>query len=456
MKMQVKIATLLLFVFGVSLLFSQDTIPTAVTPMNNTGDLPYSTTIGTDIEHIDLSSGNLIVTIPFASVPGRKMSFDFGIRFDARFWTYHSVPSGSGVAWNPEMRNWLTTNTIGWTPTQGYLTYSQSSLQKLCAQQEPAGFRDLCNENEVAGDLWNSYIFTDRQGVKHSLPVTREIGTSDVGSYDASRYLMPTPDMDGYFAQLRIGPFPNVQAPDGTSYYPGGVSGGASQPVQHLYFEDFASESDLRGNTQTIAPGGTDSIGRTLVTQQSSANQIIYTIHDSNGTPQSYIVNLEPIAISTQFDGIPAEYSATRQTVSSIILPNLQSYSFQYDSFGDITQIVMPDGATVNYQWETTINSSIGVLRSVTQRTVVHDGRSDAWNMSYGFVNSVPETVTVTNPPDSAGIEAQTIYSYDINQHLLQIQYLASPGGKLLLQYNLTWDKSTTQLDLWPSNLLVL
>ena len=62
-----------------------DPVPAAITPQNNTGDLPYSTTVGSEVEHVELASGNLIVLIPFASVLGRKMSFDYGIRFDAGF-----------------------------------------------------------------------------------------------------------------------------------------------------------------------------------------------------------------------------------------------------------------------------------------------------------------------------------------------------------------------------------
>src|ERR1700743_3308656 len=86
-------------------LTAQDSIPPAITPMNNTGDLPYSTSVGSGTEHVELSSGNLIVNIPFIGVPGRKMSFDFGIRYDARFWVT-DTDHNNAMFWNPEQRNW--------------------------------------------------------------------------------------------------------------------------------------------------------------------------------------------------------------------------------------------------------------------------------------------------------------------------------------------------------------
>ncbi len=50
---------------------AQDETPTAVTVQNRTGDLPFSQTVGTGAEHVDIGSGNLIVDIPIISTPGR-------------------------------------------------------------------------------------------------------------------------------------------------------------------------------------------------------------------------------------------------------------------------------------------------------------------------------------------------------------------------------------------------
>src|SRR5947209_15005847 len=66
---------------------AQDETPTAVTVQNRTGDLPFSQTVGTGVEHVDIGSGNLIVDFPIISLPGRHMPFNYGLRYNALFWT---------------------------------------------------------------------------------------------------------------------------------------------------------------------------------------------------------------------------------------------------------------------------------------------------------------------------------------------------------------------------------
>jgi hypothetical protein len=65
---------------------AQDETPTTVTVQNRSGDLPFSSSIGIDIEHVDVGSGNLILHIPLAPVKGRGMDFNFGLNYDARYW----------------------------------------------------------------------------------------------------------------------------------------------------------------------------------------------------------------------------------------------------------------------------------------------------------------------------------------------------------------------------------
>ena len=49
-------------------LFAQDETPTKVNVQNRAGDLPFSTSVGTEVEHVDLASGDLVVHIPIAHV----------------------------------------------------------------------------------------------------------------------------------------------------------------------------------------------------------------------------------------------------------------------------------------------------------------------------------------------------------------------------------------------------
>lgn len=97
----------------------QDETPTKVNVQNRIGDLPFSTSIGTDIEHVDAANGNLIVRIPFLSVKGRGLDFNFFYRYDAKFWTVATrtnIFTGNPYQiWNIENRAYAPTyNSLGW------------------------------------------------------------------------------------------------------------------------------------------------------------------------------------------------------------------------------------------------------------------------------------------------------------------------------------------------------
>ena len=112
-------------------LFSQDETPTQVTVQNRTGDLPFSQTVGTGVEHVDIGSGNLIVDVPIISVPGRHMPFNYGLRYNALFWTVATRATSTGQVrfWNIERRPYVggMDQGLGFTPTQPQLSWGVST-----------------------------------------------------------------------------------------------------------------------------------------------------------------------------------------------------------------------------------------------------------------------------------------------------------------------------------------
>src|SRR5438445_4492006 len=127
-------AALIALLFPLSLpCFAQDETPIGVTNQNRSGDLPFSTSIGTDIERVDVSSGNLIVTNPIASIPGRGMSFNFPLRYDARFWVTATRTDGNGhpyQIWNVSQDPWLGSGSagLGWTTNQPSITQANMTV----------------------------------------------------------------------------------------------------------------------------------------------------------------------------------------------------------------------------------------------------------------------------------------------------------------------------------------
>ena len=116
---------------------AQDETPTKVTNQNRTGDLPFSTSVGTDVEHVEVGSGTLIVRIPIASAKGRGgLDFDFLLRYDAHFFVTAQRVYITGqpyLVWNIENRAWFPDlYGAGWetNASRTHLRDAESELQQ--------------------------------------------------------------------------------------------------------------------------------------------------------------------------------------------------------------------------------------------------------------------------------------------------------------------------------------
>src|SRR5689334_15995826 len=162
---------LLLFTLA-PLAFAQDEFPTKVTVQNRSGDLPFASTIGGSIDSVDVVSGNLTINVPIVSVPTRGSSFNFGLRYDARFlFLSDRVVSGHIYrSWKVERRAYTVTNGL-WETNTPRLTFVESP--RSCEQ--PVG----PHGEEFWGDPGTgygtgSYIYHDASGAKHALRVGTE------------------------------------------------------------------------------------------------------------------------------------------------------------------------------------------------------------------------------------------------------------------------------------------
>ena len=166
------------------------------------------------------------------------------------------------------------------------------------------------------------------------------------------------PTRDGWYAGG--GNF-GVTRGDGSKLTAGGTapSGNPAQPPALGFGTGLGTYLDTNGNQKADYPGGLDTLGNTPVSvTQNGSNQLIYTVHDANGNPQTYTVNLVSVPFSTSFHayggyGLATEASGSFMGISSIILPNNQSYQFTYEQngFGGISAVTLPSGATINYTW---------------------------------------------------------------------------------------------------------
>ena len=403
---------------------AQDETPTAVMDQNRSGDLPFSSSVGTDVEHVDIGSGNLVVNIPIVHLRGRGMPFDFALRYNALFWTPGTrTPPGHPTYqfWNIEKRNYLPSvgSVLGWETNQPYTTLVKGSF--YCWPDPNLTY-------------WTGYVFHDSGGGKY--PLALEVGATCDGTGD---FNTANPDLAGagIWAVLS-GHFDSVYLADGTKipYATGGADSlGNVLTLQPNY-------TDANGNQKSEVTGGKDTLGRVIVTTSTGTNQIFYKVYDSNGVLQTYTVNYASMSVVTGFHvtgpyGTILEGSQTVNKLTSLVLPNGKSYSFSYETggYGALTQVTLPTGGYVTYTWAT-FSDKERTYRYVASRTVHVGGQSYTWNFSRqctllnGYCTTIQETVT-----DPLG--NQTVYTIPCQQGVVtEVQvYQGTATGNPLRDY---------------------
>jgi hypothetical protein len=134
---------------------AQGELPTRVTAQNRVGDLPFSTTIGTDIESVDVASGNLSVKIPILSLPGRGMPLQFFLRFNSKI----LVAANRADSMSNPFQIWNVEANSGWQTSSIFHTFAFQQVQ--CIPQLGGG-KSSYDTNQ---------IYTDPSGAKHPLAV---------------------------------------------------------------------------------------------------------------------------------------------------------------------------------------------------------------------------------------------------------------------------------------------
>ena len=447
MKQYTKLRTVLfciLLACSACYLLAQDETPTAVTVQNRSGDLPFSSSVGSGVEHVDLMSGNLTVDIPISQVPGRGLDYNFNLLYDARWLVVatRGGPTNTLQLWNVERRLYVPDNGFGWQTNQPSLTYvshvgdvnSDSAPCTLNQSGPQAAFHRVYNTG--------SFIFSDSSSAKHPLILNKEDGTACVPSYVVNNDKGPDQTGAGLWADnspFGSGP-PTIHLADGTALSPSGCT----LSIADGYLCSYVSATDVHGNQSQFGAGGTDSVGRVNVTQSSATNQIIYSVHDAAGNPRSYTVNYAPFQIATAFnavgfDGPITEYNGTRNAITSVVLPDNTSYTFQYDNYGGLTQLTLPTGAMITYGWST-FGTADGMIRYVSSRTVTVNGVASRWLFARSQVSN-HIVVTMTDPANN-----QSVYtSGDTGAVVGDVKiYNSSATGTPLREYQIAYRPDDT------------
>lgn len=294
-------------------------------------------------------------------------------------------------------------------------------------------------------------MFSDADGAKHALAVRAGGGSCGLEGWEVQDFEGPDQTAAGIWAVMPgPGQTPSIWLADGTQVaWP--VSTGVWSPNPDLNQRQtvLGPYKDSNGNSKTETAGGLDTLGRAIVTQQNGTNQILYKVYDSSGVQRTYTLNFANVSLTTNFNlsgpygPIQEVTGGARLSLSSLILPNGRSYTFQYEpsGYGGITRIDLPSGAYITYTWGTLYTTGVSaeerVHRYVTSRTVHVDGQSYTWNISRIQTSDIYPgeiTTTVTDP-----LGNQSVYVSLQGSVTSAKVYQGSTSGTLLREFTIAY-----------------
>lgn len=320
-------------------------------PNNDTGVHAYETYDGAR-ENINLGSGNVFVSIPLLTLPGRNgLNYSVSLMFNSQSWS----PSLGWV--NKNLGMVLTrTGDVGFHPTAsivlqngarcitGYqLTdenggvHTFSNMRSNCFfPPQPPNINPIPDPNDdvlsepddrgeqINADL-NGCTLTMKNGTWVPLLNSGNSGCPYVGTIGNSSYPQVLTDPNGN--QINLNAFDGT----GSSYTP--VGGG----------DLFPTGTDL------------DTLNRRITYTKNSTTVHTILYEDSSGTQRTITLNVQSFTLSCVFAAPGtnnAQPSGTANVITSAVLPNGLAYVFQYDGCGNLNKIVYPSGGYTRYVFD--------------------------------------------------------------------------------------------------------
>jgi RHS repeat-associated protein len=300
-----------------------------------------------EIETIDAVSGSVSLQIPITSFPPGRAGLTHGIEllYNSRIYTGAFI-SGQFALF--PVHNIDPSDSAGWRYGYQYSVVTDVSQYAGISPCTPgsAALRLIMPDGSshrlygTATDLGSGYYIYYLPGCGTPTALTGTFYTAD------GTYLRVDIDSNSSWT---------LRFPDGRTV--AGPTGGTANTI-----------TDRNGNKITISGNGTttvltDDLGRTI-TISHTANQDVITQSGYNGQQLQWTVNWTTVTIPSSpahtylcVPGNPSPCTAAGvnlSVVSSIQLPSGLTYQFQSDvntGWGQLSQITLPSGASVNYTY---------------------------------------------------------------------------------------------------------
>jgi YD repeat-containing protein len=411
-----------------ALLFCVFLFAFSATPLHAqmTGDIaegltPYESFHGGDIDSVNLSNGNLVLSFPLVSYPQRgalKFSFSF-------------VFNGKSTRTNELCTPVPPVNCSYYWTYAGPTVVEDNSVSVVETLFQPSG----ANSNKLS-----DFAVVTSDGGQH--PLVRSSGGGQI-----------TGDATGFWANSAY----NTGVPAPTVII--------SRNGVRNFITGSVLREDANGNQILIgASDYTDTMGRQVSAIGSSvpgtssstaacpsgplpvASATTWTVPgEGGGTMQFMFCQVEaPINIPAQGKA-PAVTGGTSLVTQSIVLPNSTVWTFAYDSYGLINQVTFPTGGTIAYTYTSGplggCNYQNNISRSVATRTVNANDGTGAHTWQY---TSALPTVKVTDPLANDTVHTFALFGtaggcYNF-ETLTQYYQGSSTGGTLLKTAKTDWN----------------
>lgn len=325
-----------------------------------TGAPPFSSTLGSGFQTINLGNLNTQLSIPVLHKAGRgAVPLNYDLLYDSAIW--YPVTSGSTTSWQP-VRSW------GWG---GGLEGANLSGRLIFAIHD-----FTCYTNGIpsgGGQSTNNYVFYDQSGSSHNMGgSTFNYSGSGSGCTGTTNSTFTSTATDGSGLTL------NGTTQGGTLI---SVDGRTIVPPANPNSFTASSITDTNGNYAGSDSNGnfTDTLGSTspyaLVVAGAAPNPVTFTYPVAQaGSTAQVIVHYTQKTVKTNFGCSSAEFGPSSENlVNDVTLPDGTSYTFSYETTpgpgnsgyttGRIASVLLPTGGTISFNY-TNNNNNDGIVCS--------------------------------------------------------------------------------------------
>jgi RHS repeat-associated protein len=375
------------------------------------GLTPYQSFHGGDIDSINLSNGVLNLHVPIASFPERGGKLGGGVSLIAAGTARHET----------EICNPMNVCTFLWQVT------GNIGPEIILDGQFGLAVKSYQASNKIN---YLAFAATTSDGSKHPLIQTSSnaMESVDATGYasDGNRQAEPTYVIDRNGTRLLIGGSGDWEDSNGNQ---------------------ISSTADTLGRNILTYTATSDYSGCTTPEPIVSAG-LVSLPYVNGGT---YQIKMCDATIAINFNG----GSSTETVLQSVVLPNGTAWTFQYTNdrgsgdpqtvnWGELTQITLPTGGTINYTYEQLTGGGCSSLptRWISSRTINANDGTGAHTWTYTYQPTSGSTV-VTDPMGNDTAHSFTTFDCGVYETQVKSYQGSATSGTLLktvqTDYNTTY-----------------